>query len=142
MTMPKNYDRQDVLNAIEGSGGVTLTVASRLGCAWHTAEKYIQMWESTKQAFADEDNKTLDRAESVIRRNIDLALKTQQETMRPVDSGDAKWVLSRKGKDRGWAERHELRHEGTGSKGEIEIKQVGLTDAERKAALDAMLGKR
>ena len=33
-----------------------------------------------------------------------------------------------------------VKHSGTGEGGEIEIKQVALTDAERQAALQAMLG--
>jgi hypothetical protein len=117
--MPRNFDRQDVLGAIEGCGGITLTVATRLGCEWHTADKYIKKWESTKQAFADESDKGLDRAESLIARNIDLGLRIQQETKQPVDSSDAKWLLSRKGKDRGYAERREIA--GTGEGGAIPL---------------------
>ena len=103
----QNFQREQIMEAIQGCGGITLTVATRLGCAWHTAEYYIKKWVSTKQAFDAEDEKTLDRAESLVKRNIDLGLKIQQDTKKPVDSGDAKWILSRKGKSRGYAPKSE-----------------------------------
>jgi hypothetical protein len=93
-----------------------------LGCEWHTADTYIKKWESTKQAFEDENDKGLDRAESLIARNIDLGLRIQNETKQPVDSSDAKWLLSRKGKDRGYAERKEIA--GPGEDGALLIAYV------------------
>jgi len=138
MSKRLGFDRQKVLDAIEGSGGTTLAVAGRLGCAWHTAKAYIEKWESTKQAFEAETEKTLDRAESLIARNIDLGLRIQQETKLPVDSSDAKWVLSRKGKDRGYAER--LEHSGTGEGGAIpiEIREVIVRLPGDDASADAV----
>lgn len=103
-----DFDRQTVLEAIKGSGGITSAVAKALGCAWHTAESYVNKWESTKQAFAAEGETVLDKAESLLERNITLGLRIQQEERRIVDSSDAKWLLARKGKHRGYSERHEL----------------------------------
>lgn len=128
--MTRGFDRQEVLKAIDGCGGIVMVVASRLGCAWHTAESYIQKWESTKLVFEDEDKETIERAASLIKRNIDLGLKKQQEDGVIVDSGDARWLLSRKGKDMGWAERTEVKHEGTGEGGEVVIQISGI-DLER-----------
>jgi hypothetical protein len=115
----RNFDRETVLEAINGSGGIVSAIAKSLGCAWHTAETYVNKWESTKQAFAAEGETILDKAESLIERNITLGLRTQQQQQRTVDSADAKWLLARKGKHRGYAERHEIG--GTGEKGEIVI---------------------
>jgi hypothetical protein len=118
--MSRNFDRQVVLEAIRGSGGITSAVAKALGCEWHTAESYINKWESTKQAFAAEGETILDKAESLLERNITLGLRIQQDEHRIVDSADAKWLLSRKGKHRGYAERKEIG--GTGEDGEIVIR--------------------
>ena len=135
----KNYPLQVVLEAITGSGGITLTVASRLHCDWATARKYIDKWETTRNAFEAEGQQILDIAESVLDRNIRIAYKQQRNPdtgeEQIVDTGDVKWLLSRKGKTRGYSERTEIA--GTGDQGEITVKQVGLTPEEEKAAMDA-----
>jgi hypothetical protein len=41
-----------------------------------------------------------------------LGLRQQQEQRAIVDSGDAKWLLSRKGKARGYADKLEQEHSG------------------------------
>ena len=102
-----------MLEAISGSGGSTLTVATELRCDWITAKRYIEKWETTKRAFEAESEKVLDVAESVVQRNIQLAYRKQIETKQPVDTGDAKWLLSRKGKARGYADQQETELVGT-----------------------------
>ena len=47
----KNYSKEQVIKAIDGSNGVVEYVAARLGCQWNTARKYIDMWEETRVAF-------------------------------------------------------------------------------------------
>ncbi len=103
-----DFDRETVLEAIKGSGGITSAIAKALGCQWHTADKYIHKWESTRQAFEAEGETVLDKAESLLERNITLGLRIQQEEHKIVDSADAKWLLARKGKHRGYAERREV----------------------------------
>lgn len=128
--MTKGYTREHVLEQIEGSGGIMLTVARRLGCDWMTAKKYVNLWKSTKAAFESESEKILDVAESVLQRNIQLAYRRQNETQVPVDSGDAKWLLSRKGKARGYADKSEVEVGGKGKDGAI---VVDVTDWEKVA---------
>ena len=124
--MAKNYSLETMLQAIEGSGGITLTVATRLQCDWITAKRYIQKWETTRMAFEAEGEKVLDIAESVVNCNIQLAYQKQNETQEPVDAGDAKWLLSRKGKARGYADKLEQEYSGV-----IPIQLVGIDpDAE------------
>jgi len=120
--MVKGYSRERLLEAIKGSGGITLTVAQRLGCDWVTAKRYIEKWESTKEAFRSENEQILDVAESVLSRNIRLAYRQQEDTGLPVDSGDAKWLLARKGKRRGYADKQEIEYGGTGEGGAIPIR--------------------
>jgi hypothetical protein len=110
--MAKNYSLETMLEAISGSGGITLTVATKLSCDWITAKRYIEKWETTKRAFEAEREKILDVAESVVNRNIQLAYRQQNDTQQPVDSGDAKWVLSRLGKARGYADKQEIDLQG------------------------------
>lgn len=80
-----------VLKAIENSGGITLTVAKRLGCAYDTAGVLIDRWEETRKAFRLEREKIKDIGEGHL--------------FKAVGNGDIatiKWFLDRLGKDRGY----------------------------------------
>ena len=104
------YDRQTVLDAISGSGAIMSTIAKRLNCGWATARSYVQRWEETQQAYEDEEQTILDMAES-----------TLYQAIRNNDVQAAKWVLSTKGKARGFSEKYE--HEVTGAGGgPVEVK--------------------
>ena len=61
-----DIDKEEVLEAIKGSGGIVSTVSKRIDCQWHTAKKYINKWDETKAAFDDEREAILDMAEGVI----------------------------------------------------------------------------
>jgi hypothetical protein len=102
------YKASDFIKVIPGTGGIVSTIAKRVGCAWHTAKKYIEKYATVKQAYDDECEMPKDWAESLIVRNIALALKQQEQTNKPVESGDAKWYLVHKGKDRGYVMRKEI----------------------------------
>ena len=108
----KNYSLDIMLDAIKGSGGITLTVAQRLQCDWMTAQKYINKWETSKTAFEAEGQQILDIAESVLERNIRIAYNQQRDPQTGeehlVDTSDVKWLLSRKGKIRGYADKAEI----------------------------------
>ncbi len=96
--------KQDrVIEAIKGSGAIMSTIARRLEVSWHTAYKWTHKWDATKQALQDEEERTIDLAESTL--------------LKSIESGDiqaAKWYLSTKGKKRGYSERTEI----TGAEGE------------------------
>ena len=80
-----------ILNAIEGSWGITSTVMKRLGCTWGTADKLIHSTDKTREAFQHEKEKILDLA--------------QGKAYQAVANGDlsmVKWLLDRLGKDRGF----------------------------------------
>ena len=115
MAKTGKFTAQQVIDVIPGTGGIISTIASALGCTWITAKKYIENKPSVKQAYEDELEATIDLAEGVILRSI-----------KRNDSADAKWFLSRKGKDRGWVERTEI----TGKDGEaVSIKVArGIQD--------------
>lgn len=124
--MTKPYTKELILEAIKDSAGVMSTIASRLQCEWHTAQTYVNKWECTKQAYEAEREKVLDMAESVIYHNIQLAAK-QQKNGEMADTGDAKWVLSRLGKQRGFADKVEAEVTGAGG-GAIKLYSIVSPD--------------
>ena len=93
-----DFSREEVLVAIEGSYGIVSQVARRLdNCAWHTAKKYIEQWESTRRAFEGENERSLDYTESQMIKAI-----------REGDGPMIRFHLATKGKNRGFSERHEV----------------------------------
>ena len=98
------YTKEQVEEAIRGSFGIVSKIAANLGgCNWHTAQKYMGHWEETRAAYADETERSLDLSESKL--------------LQAVNAGDGPMIrfhLATKGKDRGFAERHEI----TGAKGQ------------------------
>ena len=109
------YSAKKFVEAVKGSGGVVQVIAQRMGCTWHTARKWIDEYPTVKAAFDAEVETTFDIAESVVLQNIVAARKIQQEENRLVDTGDAKWYLRRKGKDRGYVTQTD--HEISGKDG-------------------------
>ena len=93
--------QSQVLKAIKGSGAVISTIAKRLDCAWYTARKWVNHWDVTRQAYEDELETILDMAESAVYKSI-------QEG----NTQDAKWLLSTKGKYRGFSEKHDINLSG------------------------------
>lgn len=102
MGRPKNYKKAELLSAIAGSGGIVNEVARRLKCDWNTARLYVNKYEETKAAFAGEEEVMLDRVE---KSAYALALDGDARLIR--------FILSTKGKKRGWTEE---RDEGEGEK--------------------------
>ena len=107
-----NYTAGQFIEAIPGTGGIISTIARRVGCAWHTAQKYIQNYPTIQRAYDDECEKLTDAAESTVIKAI-----------MDSDLGAAKWYLTMKAKSRGYAttERKEI----TGADGSpLPVKQV------------------
>ena len=92
------WTQEQVLAAIRGSMGIMSTIAERLGRAgWHTAQRYVNRWEETRAAYADECERALDMSES--------------QLLKAVQAGDGQMIrfhLMTKGKNRGYVERSEL----------------------------------
>lgn len=98
---PEKYTAEQFIKAIPGSGGIVTTIAKRVGCTWHTAKKYIDNYATVGKAYEAELEAVLDMAESVLFQNI-----------REGDTGDAKWLLSRKGRARGYYQKQEVETTG------------------------------
>lgn len=101
------FTAQQFIDAIPKTGGIISTIAAKVGCTWHTAKKYIDEYPTIQQAYQDECEAVMDVAESVVVANIHNAAKLSKAGD-IVDSTDAKWYLSRKGKSRGYVERQEV----------------------------------
>ena len=99
--MADKFSKEQMLMAIEDSYGIVSQVADRLGCAWHTAEKYINRWEETRQAFDDENERALDFSERQMLKQI-----------RDGDGPMIRFHLMTKGKKRGYVQRTEMTGEG------------------------------
>lgn len=113
----RKFRKEIVLEAIKGSAAIVTTVAKRLGCQWVTAKSYIDKWEETRRALQDEAETVLDMAESKL-----------FESIKGGNTQDGKWLLSRKAKDRGYADNLELAGENGGAL-KIQIVPVKNIDA-------------
>jgi len=92
----QKFTAQEIIRAIEGTGGIKVAIAKRLGCSRHTVDNYIQRYATVRQAYEDEIGVVGDFAESVLVQNIRLAYQRQTQEKAPVDASDAKWYLERK----------------------------------------------
>jgi hypothetical protein len=96
--VPYDFAKERVLKAVRGSFGIMSEIARRLeDCDWHTAEKYVNKWAETRQAYADEDERALDF--------------TEGQMLAAIKSGDGPMIrfhLATKGKRRGYVTREEV----------------------------------
>ena len=95
------FTAKQFIKAIPNTGGIITKIAERVGCAWHTAKKYIEQYPTIQQAYQNECERVLDIAESALIKSV-----TEQEAWA------VKYILSTKGKKRGYVERQELEHGG------------------------------
>ncbi len=95
--MGKSPTAAELIAAIPGTGGIISAIARRVGCSWHTAKKYIQEMPTVKAVYEDE-------CESV----LDLAEVKLIEAVKGGDLAAVKYMLSTKGKGRGYTERQEV----------------------------------
>ena len=95
--MAKNYTKEEILEAIKGSNGIVYAVSSKLKCQWHTAQKYIEKYNDTKQAFQNEKEMGLDFTESMLFKRI----QEGSDSM-------IKYHLDNQGKKRGYGQKQEI----------------------------------
>jgi hypothetical protein len=96
MAGANQYKAQQFIDAIPGTGGIITAIARKVGCAWHTAKKYIDTYATVQAAYQDECESVLDLAEA----KVISAMKNDDGQM-------IRYYLSTKGKRRGYSERHE-----------------------------------
>ena len=107
----KQFTAEQFIKAIPGTAGIVSTIATRCGCDWHTAKKWIEGHPTIKAIYDDEREGILDLAEAKLIQAI-----------KDGDLGAIKYYLGTQGKGRGYVERHEM----TGADGkEVAIRVIG-----------------
>jgi len=99
---PEKASVRKILAAISGTGGLKTAIAIKLGVHYRTVLNYEKKYETVRQAIGEETEKILDKCES------NLFLRIQEG-----DEDTSKWVLSRKGKQRGYSEKIETEQKGS-----------------------------
>jgi len=89
MAGANQFTAKQFTDAIPGSGGIIAAIAKRVGCDWHTAQKYIDTYPTIRQAYEDECSSIDDMAESTVIKAI-----------RDGDVGTAKWWLEKRRRDK------------------------------------------
>jgi hypothetical protein len=125
-----HHTAQEFIDAIPGTGGIITDIATRVGCCWNTAKKYITDFATVRAAWLAETEAVLDSAESVIVNDIRGAKDVQT----------SKWFLTMKGGDRGYAPTHRQQISGPEG-GPIEHREAPpdlskLTDEELEQIID------
>jgi len=92
----KGFSTEQIAEAIAGTNGNISLIAVKLNCSWATARKYISDNAQLRTIYKGENERMLDKAESIISQALDNDddKKTQLET--------AKWLLATKGYSRGY----------------------------------------
>lgn len=96
MANKDQFTAKQFIEAIPGTGGIVSAIAKKVGCTWHTAKKYIDKHPTIKQAYEDECEAVLDM--------------TETQAIKAIKKGDGpmiRYMLSTKGKHRGYVERVE-----------------------------------
>jgi len=112
------YKAADFIDAIPNSGGIITAIAQRVGCAWHTAQKYIVAMPTVRQAYQDEVEKIGDLAETTLIKSI-----------RDGDVSSAKFYLTTKARHRGYVMKTETEITGKDG-GAIKLTWTDGTDTE------------
>ncbi len=113
----QKFTVQQMIEAIEGTGGIPAVVARKLGCSRETVGRYARRYPTVKSALIDADESITDLAEA-------KALALINSEYWPA----IRYRLSTKGKDRGYTERHEL----TGAEGgPLVLRYTGNADPDK-----------
>lgn len=123
MGKPNQFTANQFIAAIPGTGGIVSAIAKKIGCDWHTARKYIDNHPTVKAAYSAECEAVLDLAEAKL--------------IEQVQGGEGwaiKYLLSTKGKHRGYIERQEIE-----AKWQIEIiKQLQTGELPPDVAIESL----
>ena len=111
MANVNQFKAEEFIKAIPGTGGIISTIARRVGCEWHTAQKYIREHPTVQLAYDDECEGILDLAEAKLIGAINES-----------DLAAIKFYLMTKGKRRGYTEKQEVEHSGSVVSAVVETK--------------------
>jgi hypothetical protein len=137
MAGTKKFTAAKVIEAIEGSNGIKLTICERLGCSYATFQRYLKNFPTVRDAFDKESDYAIKLAQSVLIRNIEIAAEIQDQDdeddiLEQVDSSDAKWLLRYKA---GWGKEAQVNVEFSNS---LTLKQWKKNAAQRRAEVEEL----
>ena len=89
----KIYKKADILEAIQGSGGIMTTIALALDCDWHTAQRNVERFAETREALSGE-----------LETGLDLVEGKAYQQAKNGDGAMIRFILATKGKSRGYGE--------------------------------------
>lgn len=120
------YTAQQMIEALQQTRGNKAAAARALECSRNTIDRYIREYPTVKDAYEDVNSAGLDVAESLLHRFAEGSVQGQS-TREQLDA--IKYLLSTKGKQRGYTKRSEHEHSGS-----VDVDWSSLTD-EQVAAL-------
>jgi len=103
---------EEVLEAIKGSRGIKTLIAARLDVTRQTVDSYLGRWVTAQNAYDVENGVSLDLAESIVIKNLEIQQERQERDNVEVDTSDAKWLLTMKGASRGYTSKQQVEHSG------------------------------
>lgn len=97
----EKFEPEQVIEAIEATNGIIAASARRLGCAWLTVKRYIETYPEVRKVYREQEESLLDMAESRLYKIVQNDSHNGQLTA-------IKYMLSTKGRHRGWGEKHDV----------------------------------
>jgi len=95
--------KRKLLAAIKATpGGIISAIAEKCGVSWSTVDLAIKADPDIMRAWTDQRELFLDVCENTIAKSVSSG-----------DTQDAKWVLARLGKHRGYGDAIDLTHKGS-----------------------------
>lgn len=101
MSRANQYTAQQFIDAMPGTGGVISAIARKVGCTWHTADKWIKTRPTVNIAWQAERESILDMGEMALFKSV-----------KDGEQWAVKYLLSTLGKKRGYTERAEVEVSG------------------------------
>lgn len=98
MTDNNQFTAAQFIEAISGSGGILSIIAAKLDCDRHTVKEFIEEHPIVTQAYIDEYERALDKAESVVLTHIGGDEEASDRAAAKVAS--AKWYIGLKSRMR------------------------------------------
>ena len=113
------FTAQQMIDALEATGGNVSAAADRVGCSRTTFYRYINDYATVKEAHREHKERTLDRAEQTLE---ELAIDERNVTA-------LIFLLKTQGKSRGYVTRQELSGPG-GDAVKIKVIETNVSDDE------------
>ena len=122
----QKFTKDEVLQAINNSLGIMSTIAKKLHCDWRTAQKNVDKWEETRNAYENEKSFVLDLAENGL---YDALVRKEQWAV--------KFILTTKGQERGYVQSVTTKIENSNP---LNVKFDGMTKDEILQSANVEIG--